>query len=68
MVETSIGQQACRIVILNEKGYSYEKWFNVKEGTTVTNYLTHITGIREGDLEKKAPLNQVYGEKDQEEI
>lgn len=46
MIETDAGQQIIRALIVEECGMIvYDKWFNVRVGTKVTDFITHITGV-----------------------
>ena len=64
MIVTDIGLQICRIVVVDLKGIVlFDRWFGVKEGTGVLDFVTHITGI-DGDVYKEKMLGtEAYGEK-----
>lgn len=69
MIETDAGQQIIRALIVEECGMTiYDKWFNVRVGTKVTDFITHITGVTEEILNKNAPVGVSYSEMDAKEI
>lgn len=54
MVDTDVGLQLCRVVVVNLKEeVLYDRWFDIREQTKIVDFVTHITGIDETVYQKE---------------